>query len=455
MKFSRVLRDKLLETPVIGTVFGRIRHELRSRRRRKRGHDASISNTPEPLKPLSVADWLDARQPATRPMKCFPIPSHGRRISIVTDAVDTAHLFGGVGTSIILATMVANRLRAPLRLITRSVPPDAGACGKVLAANGVELKVPLEVAFAPHRDGRELPVSPDDYFMSTSWWTTRCLLASVRRDRIAYLLQEDERTFYPFGDERLRCEQTLSEPDLFTIVNTELLFDHLATGSDALPGLVDRGLFFEPAFPGVNGHRIHRTLGEKRNLFFYARPNNSRNLFETGIAAIAGAISAGTFSPSEWNVHLVGKDVPNLIFPNGVVPNRVAGLSWTDYQSFVKNMDAGFVLMDTPHPSYPPLDLAAAGAAVLTNSRGTKSDLSRYSDNILMSSCDPTALREGLAKLAIAARNDAVRTANVKKDKICRNWNVALEQTVERIVDRFSNHAIEPRPKLRSILRAA
>ena len=118
-------------------------------------------------------------------------------------------------------------------------------------------------------------------------------------------------------------------------------------------------------------------------------------------------------------------------------------------------MDAGFVLMDTPHPSYPPLDLAAAGAAVLTNSRGTKSDLSRYSDNILMSSCDPTALREGLAKLAIAARNDAVRTANVKKDKICRNWNVALEQTVERIVDRFSNHAIEPRPKLRSILRAA
>ena len=47
-------------------------------------------------------------------------------------------------------------------------------------------------------------------------------------------------------------------------------------------------------------------------------------------------------------------------------------------------MDAALVLMDTPHPSYPPYDLAAVGAAVLTNSHGIKTDLSDISDNIIV-----------------------------------------------------------------------
>ena len=53
--------------------------------------------------------------------------------------------------------------------------------------------------------------------------------------------------------------------------------------------------------------------------------------------------------------------------------------------------------MDTPHPSYPPLDLAASGAVVVTNRHGRKTSLCQYSENIVC--VDPTveALKAGIA----------------------------------------------------------
>ena len=74
----------------------------------------------------------------------------------------------------------------------------------------------------------------------------------------------------------------------------------------------------------------------------------------------------------------------DLTLPRDVHVNVIEGLGWTAYQDLVASMDAALVLMDTPHPSYPPYDLASVGAAVLTNSHGIKTDLSDISDNIVV-----------------------------------------------------------------------
>jgi hypothetical protein len=58
------------------------------------------------------------------------------------------------------------------------------------------------------------------------------------------------------------------------------------------------------------------------------------------------------FTPRDWEVQLVGSHVPDLEFPCAMEPKRVEGLSWDEYNAFVRTIDAGFVLMDTPHPSY-------------------------------------------------------------------------------------------------------
>lgn len=451
MKIGRSIGDFAASLPGVGSVARTLQN--RSRRLHRRGHHpgSPVEAAPKSLAAAflqalpcgeppvpTVAEWLEKRWWAVQPLVFYPTPDAGPRLSIVTDSVNAGSLFGGVGTALVLATLAANRMGATLRLITRSEPPDTSAIARVLAANGVTPETPLETAFAPVHGSRELPITDNDFFLSTSWWTTGALLSSVRRDRLAYLLQEDERMFYPHGDDRVRCGKTMAEPGLMIVVNSRLLFDHLAEGPEPIPGLAETGEWFEPAFPAAG--RVPRQPDEngKRNLFFYARPHHLRNLFHTGLEALAAAIAAGTLHPAEWTIHLVGKDVPDLIFPRGVRPRRVEGLSWTDYHSLVASMDAGLVLMDTPHPSYPPLDLAAHGAAVLTNVHGFKTDLSGYSRNILLEQPDMPALARGISRMVALARDDATRAANVRGDCISRDWTVSLGAVVDRLADHFT-----------------
>lgn len=458
MKFGRIVGDALAGTPILGRISARCQGHFRRRRLRRRerawarfqADGPPLAESAEPPAPAakpaprarqSAHDWLDERLGWHRPVSIFPVPEDRRRLTVVTDSVGKSSLFGGVGTALVLGTLLANRMGASLRLATRTELPDPAALGRVLAAAGIELEQPLETVYAPVNGGRDLAVSDRDCFLSTSWWTTRGLLGSVRRNRIGYILQEDERMFYPFNDERLRCQQTLAEPGVFVAVNTRLLHRHLTAGPHAVPGLAARSVAFEPAFPGSLRPAPPRRRGGRRQLFFYARPQHPRNLFVTGLDALVTAIDRGVFTAREWDIHLVGRDMPDLEFPGGIQPSRVTGLSWSDYNTLVAQMDAGFTLMDTPHPSYPPLDLAAAGAAVLTNRHGIKTDLTAYSANILMADTDRESLVAGLERLAERACDDGARAAARAADGICRDWAVALEETVVRMMAHYDQGA--------------
>ena len=446
MKIGRVIGDTLDELPLIGPSISRARNYLRYRRIQDEPFrlkdvlglvKTTVSRSAQTEMAVPVAKWLDHRWPRSRPLTFFPVKSDGPRLTIMTDSVGPSSLFGGVGTAIVLGTVLANRMNASLRLVTRTDPPQARAVREVLSANRLRLERPLEVVYSNVKGRPELPVSDEDYFLSTSWWSTASLLPSVRADRLLWLLQEDERMFYPFGDERLRCEQTLHDPAPLAIVNSRLLHEHLTSGAGEVPGLDSRSTWFEPAFPGAFPAEKKADSGCRR-LFFYARPNHPRNLFSMGVAALAAAIGDGTFHPDEWEIHFVGQGIPVLELPRQVRPIVAQGLTWTEYQKLVRSMDAGFVLMDTPRPSYPPLDLAGSGAAVLTNLHGIKNDLSHYSRNILMAQPDQSSLRRGLARLAALGRDDAQRAANVQADGIKRDWPDTLSAAAEWVVERFA-----------------
>ena len=131
----------------------------------------------------------------------------------------------------------------------------------------------------------------DETFITTSWWTTAATLARLPAKSIVYLLQEDERTFYPYGDDRLRCEAVMGNDELRFALNTRLLHEHLvATG---LSNLAARGVSFEPAFPRDVFYRREAAGTGKRRLVFYARPNNLRNLFYFGVDLLDEALTQG------------------------------------------------------------------------------------------------------------------------------------------------------------------
>ena len=394
-----------------------------------------------PIVAQSAATLIANRYASLEPFPCFQEAYPRPRLSVVTDSIGPSSLFGGVGTSILLGALLANRLKATLRIVTRTEPSDASQVGHVLANNGVTIDGAVEMAYAPLDGSRDLPVAEGEAYLTTSWWNTRATLGSVPRNRIIALVQEDERMFYPHGDDRLRCAETLSEPGFPTVVNTELLFRHLAGGREALPNLEREGLWFEPAFPQI---AKPTPRGGRRRLFFYARPHNLRNLFWRGIEALDLALAEGLFAPDQWDMYWVGHDLPDVRLARGVMPIRTPNMTWGDYQSFIASMDAGFVLMDTPHPSYPPLDLAAAGAAVLTNIHPGKETLDQYSRNILMASSTRTGLLDGLRRLQGLAEDDAGRARNRAQDGIGRDWPAALEPVVARLARHLTGQADVP-----------
>ena len=382
----------------------------------------------------SVAEIIAQRFPSLRPFSFFLVPRNLPRLSIVTDSVGPSSLFGGVGTSLILGAQLANRLGATLRVITRTEPADAAPIADVLASSGTTLRTGLELAMSPVNGSKDLDVVRDELFLSTSWWTTRAALSAVDPSRIIALVQEDERMFYPQGDERLLCAETLNHPDILTVVNTEGLFRHLTQGPAALANLARKGMYFEPAFPVIND-ALQRPAysSRKRRLFFYARPQNLRNLFWRGIEAIDEATAQGIFPADRWELYWVGKDLPRVRLGGGIVPVYKTPMAWGEYKDFISTMDAGFVLMDTPHPSYPPLDLAATGAAVLTNTHPGKEDLTHYSHNILTAELSRDALVDGLRRLAMLSEDDAARARNRAADHILRDWETALRPVVDRL----------------------
>jgi hypothetical protein len=237
----------------------------------------------------------------------------------------------------------------------------------------------------------------------------------VRKDEVLYLLQEDERMFYPYGDERLLCTETLAERGLSVVVNTGRLLTHLRRDYPDL-----HAFSFEPAFPGVT--QEPPAPEGKRRFFFYSRPENARNLFWRGASVLAEAVTTNVLPPEEWAFYFVGRATPDLSLGRGVRPILVEGLPWSDYQALVAGMDAALVLMDTPHPSYPPLDLAAAGAAVLTNRHPGKEDLSDLSRNILSADLALPALLEGLREVARLGVDDEERARRRAADGLSRSW---------------------------------
>ena len=89
--------------------------------------------------------------------------------------------------------------------------------------------------------------------------------------------------------------------------------------------------------------------------------------------------------------------------------------------------------MYTPHPSYPPLDLAASGAVVVTNRFGNKRDLSNYSANLICADLDQNALVDALRQAVVIAKDLSVREQNYRKNGFLTDWHQALDCIIQQL----------------------
>lgn len=387
------------------------------------------------LPTISFEDVLQARLAHLAPMRVMDDFSRGLRINVVTDSIGPASLFGGVATALVLAASIAQKKGAELRLITRISDGDTDVVRRLLELNQVQFTGELTMLESAPTSGHYVPLRrEDDVFITTSWWTTASVRKSISSEQMIYLLQEDERMFYGYGDERIRCEEVLSDDKIVFALNTRLLQRHLTQGPNPIAGLADRSTYFEPAFPSMRPTNGPRPPG-KRRFFFYGRPNNLRNLYLRGLEVITQSLLQGILDPKEWEFHFAGKDLPNGTLPGNPDIYFHQQMGWGDYSELLRTIDVGLTLMDTPHPSYPPLDLACSGAVAVTNSSGIKTDLSSYSKNIVCVPPTVEALVEGIRQ-AISI-SESTRIENMRAASIQTDWNTALAGSIDFLSNRI------------------
>jgi len=371
---------------------------------------------------------LDAWFPRLAPIRLRALPGAGPRVSVVVDSVGPESLFGGVATAIVIGAMIAARRGAALRVVTRDDAADRSVVARVLARNGIPIPARLETdRAAVGRGGSVIGDGPDELWLTTLWTTTAAVLGSVPPERVIWLLQDDERIFYPAGDERQRCAETMATEGIRILVNTALLRDHLV--AEGFRNVERSGVAFEPAFPALLPHRP-RAAGAPRRLLFHARPTHPRNLYHRGVELLDAALADGILDPAGWEIAFVGTADRPLRFARGVRSEVLGVLSFDRYLERVAATDLGLALMASPHPSYPPLDLAGSGAVVVTTRDGRKQDLSAYSPRIL---CAEPTLPGLLAALAEAVAIAGTEVADPAPG-IARSWEASAGPAIDRIL---------------------
>jgi len=382
----------------------------------------------EPQYPLEALNILHNAFPQDKPFSVFEDKLEGPRVSIVTDSVNAGSLFGGVSTAILLGTHLAKHRKASLRIVTLHEKAHPENVADIQRIHAVEWSQNIDFVFLDHGQ-RPLPVCAEDLFLTTSWWTTRHIRQTAPPEQILYLLQEDERMFYPHGDEWLRCQETLSDTAIRYAVNSRNLFEHLQ--ANGLNHLSSRGTWFEPAFPEHIYHPAPRGTEAKKQFLFYARPRHPRNLFYRGLECVIRLIETGVLSAEEWDITFVGSHIPPLQLPGGHRVTIIENLPWDAYAALIREMDVGLSLMLTPHPSYPPLDLAASGAVVVTNRFGPKQDLEAYSPNIFCVDVTVDSLVEGVRCAAERANRQETALCPTPVSGILRDWGTAFTPVSE------------------------
>ncbi len=84
----------------------------------------------------------------------------------------------------------------------------------------------------------------------------------------------------------------------------------------------------------------------------------------------------------EWIIYSLGESHSDIALGNGVVLRSRGKLSLDDYARMLKESAIGISLMVSPHPSYPPLEMAHFGVLTITNTFANK-DLSKWHQNIV------------------------------------------------------------------------
>jgi O-antigen biosynthesis protein len=364
-------------------------------------------------------------------------------LNVLVPTLAMRGMSGGPNTAVNLSCRLA-ATGVKIRLVATSMPLDADLAPfwshatKLVGFDPRDYGV--ELIDASYR-GKPFIIGANDLFMATAWWTAQAAKYALRHTRqksFLYLIQDYECLLHPASTEQALANETY-HLNYLPIINSRLLYDFLVgnrVGRFSDKKFAAKAFVFEPAvdtslfFPQTLDEQRAGWTG-KRKLLFYARPTNGvRNLFELGVAALRKLVGEGELSSKDWDFYGIGEAFEPV--PLGSTCWLKAA-PWKDLSTYAQQMresDVLLSLMLSPHPSYPPLEMAACGRPVVTTTFGNKdkAHLQAISANIYAAEATLEAIADGL--LMAITRGGGPKPINMPA-----SWAESLDGMISRLRD--------------------
>ncbi|MEJ8738524.1 glycosyltransferase family 2 protein [Erysipelotrichaceae bacterium HCN-30851] len=356
-----------------------------------------------------------------------------KRLNLLVPSINTEHVFGGISTAIKFFDELADVTGYDMRMILTDATPNEEAIKIYSESRGytfvdcekdsVEKK---QIVSYCDRYMKSIPVSENDYFIFTGWWTAHCCQEAYesfvyKPNIFLYFIQDYEPGFYPWSSRYMLADASYKNklPHI-AIFNTKLLYDYFKlNGYNFTYEFV-----FEPSLNKSLKEILDNNLGiikKRKQILVYGRPSVDRNAFSLLIYILKKWVSIYPDSV-DWVVLSAGELHETIELGNGVVLKSVGKLSIEEYGKVLLETYAGISLMESPHPSYPPLEMSTFGAKVITNTYKNK-DLSKFNENIIsLSNVSPIVVAKILKKICEdyeekqclkIVNNDYINTENI------------------------------------------
>jgi O-antigen biosynthesis protein len=368
--------------------------------------------------------WLSEGEqegvPEVLPLNARTSSLPGPRINLLIPSVHPLHAFGGISTAVAFFQEFSPHVER-LRIVPLREPegPVLAACSEYRTVSMEEdSDLGAQVVFAAKRRGRTLPVCATDLFIATTWWSAHLArrLISWQSETFAqpslpliYLIQDYEPAFHPWSSRFLLAQQSYHDSGpTVAVFNTRVLRDYFAAQGHTF----EKEYCFEP--------RMNDTLRElrptrpaewpvkRKQLVLYGRPSTPRNAFALAIESLRQWVKMMP-GAGDWSIISVGEDHRDVELGDGLRLRSMGKLSLTHYARVLQDSAVGMSWMVSPHPSYPPLEMAHFGIWVLTN-RFANKDPSAWHENLVSpTSLSPDAVGRCLTDLCQRVEADPMR----------------------------------------------
>ena len=383
---------------------------------------------------------IQSTQQKIAPLGLKISPSAPSRINLLIPQVDLKHFFGGYITKLNLARRLAEAgFKVRIVIVDGCDYLPAVWRRQLQSYSGLEKLFDCVETFYAYDRSKALEVSGNDVFIATTWWTAHIAhqaAQTIQKEKFLYLIQEYEPFTFPMGTFASLANQTYTFPH-HAIFSTELLREYFREnqiGVFAGPGGENDSISFQNCITSVGEVKLEDIAGRTpKKLLFYARPepHAARNMFEIAILALANAIRLGYFT-GDWEFYGIGTvgGSAKIELSNGVHMTLLPRQSQEAYRQILREHDLGLSLMYTPHPSLVPIEMAAAGMLVVTNTFANKTgaELTAISSNIIAAEPTIEGIAEGL-KTAVAGVANYERRVQGSRVNWATSWEQSFDET--------------------------